>query len=102
MNLQYRIYVDTQKGFIKKTNGCSKYGILLNALFQDAKKKNKDLMATVIDFSNAFGSIPYSLIISTLKQLNFLIWVRPIIKNIYDDAKSKIKDRGRQTGSIKW
>jgi hypothetical protein len=73
INLQYRIYVNAQNGLIKKRNRCSEHGILLNELFQDAKKKNKDLIVTVIDFSNAFGSIPHDLIMSTLKQLNFRI-----------------------------
>jgi hypothetical protein len=73
MNLQHGIYVDAQKGFIKKVKGCSEHDILLNAMFQDAKRKNKDLIVTAIDFSNAFGSVPHDLIISTLKQLNFSI-----------------------------
>jgi hypothetical protein len=73
MNLQSAIYVNTQMDFIKKTNRCSEHGILLNELFQDAKRKNKDLIVTAIDFSNAFGSVPHNLIVSTLKQLNFPI-----------------------------
>jgi hypothetical protein len=101
MNLQHGIYVDAQKGFIKKTNGCSEHGILLNELFQDAKKKNKDLIVIAIDFSNAFGSIPHHLIMSALKQLNFPVWIRAIIKDMYDNAKSTIEDGGRQTDSIK-
>jgi hypothetical protein len=102
VNLQHGIYVDAQKGFIKKTNICSEHGILLNELFQDAKRKNKDLIVTVIDFWNAFGSFPYGLIMSTVKQLNFPIWIREIIKDMYDNAKLTIEERGRQTGSIKW
>jgi hypothetical protein len=73
INLQHGIYVDAQKGFIKKTNGCSEHDILSNELFQDAKKKNKDLILTAIDFSNAFGPVPHDLIISMLKQFNFPI-----------------------------
>jgi hypothetical protein len=102
INLQHEIYVDAKKGFIKKTKGCSKHGILLNELFQDAKRKNKDLIVRAIDFSNAFGSVPHHLIMSTLKQLNFPIWVRIIIKDGYDNAKSTIDGRGRQACSTKW
>jgi hypothetical protein len=95
MNLQHGIYVDAQKAFIAKTNGCNEHRILLNELFQDAKSKNKDLIVTAIDFSNAFGSVPHDLIMSTLKQFNFRIWVRAIIKDMYDMAKSTIEDRER-------
>jgi hypothetical protein len=102
MNLQYGIYIDAQKRFIEKTNGCSEHSILLNELFQDAKRKNNDLIVTEIDFSNAFGSVSHDLIMSTLKQLNFSIWVRVIIKDMYNKSKSTIEERGKQTGSIKW
>jgi hypothetical protein len=74
----------------------------LNELFQDAKRKNKDLVVTMIDFSNTFGSVAHDLIIPTLKQFNFPIWIRAIIKDMYDNAESMIEDRGRQTGSIRW
>jgi hypothetical protein len=53
-NLQHGVYVDAEKGFIKKMNRCSEHGILLNELFQDAKRKNKDLIMRAINFSNAF------------------------------------------------
>jgi hypothetical protein len=66
MNSRYGIYVDMQKVFIKKTNGCSEHGIMSNELFRDAKKRGKDLIMTTINFTNAFGSIPLRLIISTL------------------------------------
>jgi hypothetical protein len=101
MNLQYGIYIDAQKGFIEKTNGYSEHGILLDELFQDAKRKNNDLIVTAIDFSNAFDSVPHDLIMSTLKQLNLSIWTRVIIKDIYNKSKSKIEERGKHTGSIK-
>jgi hypothetical protein len=83
-------------------NGCSEQGILLNALFQDAKRKSKDLTVTAIHLSNAFGSVPHDLIMSTLKQLNFLMWVGAIIKDMYENAKSRVEDTGRQAGSINW
>jgi hypothetical protein len=99
--LQHQIYADAKKGFIKRMNGRNEHSILLHELFENAKRKNKDLIVTAIDFSNAFDSIPHHLITSTLKQLNFPIWVRTIINVGYDKAKSTIDDRGRQTCSIK-
>jgi hypothetical protein len=72
MNLQEGICVDAQKAFIEKTNGSSERGILSNELFQDPKRKDKDLVVTAIDFSNVFDSISHDLIMLTLKQLTFL------------------------------
>jgi hypothetical protein len=102
MNLQYGIFVDAQNGFIKKANGYSDHNILLKELFQDAKRQNKRLIVTAIDFSNAFGTVLHDLIMSTLKQFNFSVWIRAIMKDIYDNGQSTVEDRGRQGDSIKW
>jgi hypothetical protein len=67
---------------------------LLNEQFQDAKRKNKDLIVTAIDLSNAFDFVPHGLIMSMLKQLYFPIWVRLIIKDVYDNVKSMIDNKG--------
>jgi hypothetical protein len=102
MNTRHAIYSDAQKGFIKKTNGCSEHGIMLNELFQDAKRKRKSLIVTTVDFANAFGSVPHEMIMSTLKQRNFPEWVRAIVEDMYTDARSTIEYRGRQTQPIRW
>jgi hypothetical protein len=91
VNLHHGICVDAQKDSLEKTSECSERGILLNELFQDAKRKNKDLLVTAIDFPNALGSVPHDLIISTLKQLNFPIWAGGIIKAMSDNAKTTIE-----------
>jgi hypothetical protein len=101
-NQSAHMYSDRQKGFIKKTNGCSEHAILLDGLFQDARRKGKDLYVTTIDFTNAFGSVPYELILSTLKQRGFPEWVIEADKNMYDEAKSTIFHKGQQTESISW
>jgi hypothetical protein len=101
-NQKAHFYTDRQKGFIKKTNGCSEHAILLNELFQDARRKGKDLYVTTIDFANAFGSVPHELIFSTMKQRGFPEWVIEIVKDMYDDAKSTILHRGEQTEPISW
>jgi hypothetical protein len=46
MNSRYAILSDAQKGFIKKTNGCSEHGIILNEFLQDARRKCKNLIDT--------------------------------------------------------
>jgi hypothetical protein len=66
--LKVYIFSDSQKGFIKKTNGCSQYGILLNELFHNANRNRESLIVTAIDFTNAFGLVAHELIMSMMKQ----------------------------------
>jgi hypothetical protein len=53
-NSKAHIYSDNQKGFIKKTNGCREHGIILNERLHDANRNKQSLVATAIDFTNAF------------------------------------------------
>jgi hypothetical protein len=57
INSKVHIFSDCQKGFIKKTNGCSEHGIILNELFHNANRNRESLIVTAIDFTNAFGSV---------------------------------------------
>jgi hypothetical protein len=102
INATYQLYSDPQKGFIKKTNGCTEHGIVLNELFNDANRHHKGLVITAIDFTNAFGSIPHELILSTMKQRNFPEWTRKIVENMYTDASSYIELRGCKSDPIAW
>jgi hypothetical protein len=61
-----------------------------------------NLMMTVIDFTNAFKSIPHYLIMPTMKQWNFPEWTQKIIANMYEEATSVIEMRGRRTEKIRW
>jgi hypothetical protein len=67
INARYGGFTDPQKGFIKKTNGCSEHGIMLNELFLDARRRHKGLVMTTIDFANAFGSVSHEPIMSTMR-----------------------------------
>jgi hypothetical protein len=102
LNRNFHVYSDVQKGFIRKSNGCSEHSILLNELFNDANRHEKNLIVTTIDFTNAFGSVPHELIMSTLKQRNFPEWMQEIIGDMYKDATSTIELRGIKTGVIGW
>jgi hypothetical protein len=55
VNSRSAIFIDAEKGLIKKTNGCSEQGIIVNELSQGANRKNKNLKATATDFMNGFG-----------------------------------------------
>jgi hypothetical protein len=100
INATYHIYSDQQKGFIKKTNGCSEHAIILNELYHDAYRNRKGLVVTAIDFTNAFGSVPHELIYSTMEQRGFPEWTRRLVQDIYKGASSFIDLRGDKTESI--
>jgi hypothetical protein len=97
-----KIFSDTQKGFIQKTNGCSEHGILLNELLYDAHRNRSNLVVTAMDFTNAFGSVPQQLIMSTMKRRNFPSWTRNIITDFYEGATSVIEKRGTRSKRIPW
>jgi hypothetical protein len=102
MNARFKIFNEAQIGFLQKTNECNEHRIILNELFHDAQRKQKDLIVTAIDFTNAFGSIPHEFIMLAIKQLKFPQWVSKVIGDMYTDAKSTIEDRGMQTQPIMW
>jgi hypothetical protein len=102
MNSKVHIFSDNQKGFIKKTNGCSEHGIILNELLHNAHRNKESLVVTAIDFTNAFGSVPHELIMSTMKQRNFPEWTRRIVFDMYMGATSMIEIRGNRSEQIAW
>jgi hypothetical protein len=83
INAKYGVFTDPQKGFIKKTNGCSEHGIMLNELFLDARRRHKGLVITTIDFTDAFGSVQHELIMSKMRQRNFPEWTQSIVSDMY-------------------
>jgi hypothetical protein len=102
LNTERHLFSDSHKGFIKKTNGCSEHGIILNALLHDASRGRKNLIITAIDFTNAFGSVPHDLIMSTMKQRNLPEWVQGIVGAMYEGSSSTIEVGGNRTRKIDW
>jgi hypothetical protein len=102
INEKFQIFSNHQKGFIKKTNGCTDHGIILNELFHDACRNNKGFLITIIGFANAFGSVPHELILSTMKQRNFPEWTRTSVQDIYTDTSSFMGLSGDKSHPISW
>jgi hypothetical protein len=102
INSKVHIYSDSQKGFIRKTNGCSEHGIILNELLHKANRRRENLVVTAIDFTNAFGSVPHELIMSTMRQRNFPEWTQRVVWNMYEGATSVIETSGSRSRKIAW
>jgi hypothetical protein len=102
MNLKIHIFSDNQKGFIKKTNGCSEHGIILNELLHNANRNQESLIMAAIDFANAFGSVQHDLSMAILRQRTFPRLVQMIIKDMYQGATSMIEMKRSRTQKIAW
>jgi hypothetical protein len=72
----------------------------LNELPHSANRNRESLVVTAIDFTNAFGLVSHSLIMSTIKQRNFPDWMMNSVMDMYQGASSTIEMRGAQTEKI--
>jgi hypothetical protein len=100
VNTKVEVLTNSQKGFIKKTNGCNEQGIILNELMHDANRTCKSLIVTAIDFTNAFDSVPDELIMSVMKQRNLPKWTQKIVASMYEGATSVIEMKAKRTEKI--
>jgi hypothetical protein len=83
INSKVYIFSDSQKGFMKKTNRYSEHGIILNKLLHHANRSGESLIVRAFDLINAFGSVAHELIMSTMKQRKFTIWIQKIVMDMY-------------------
>ena len=102
LNQKHKFYSSSQKGFIEKCNGCTEHSILLNELMAHARRSNDTLIATAIDCTNAFGSVPHSLIFDIMEKMNLPSVVRTIVKRMYTGATTKIETKSGTTSQICW
>jgi hypothetical protein len=102
VNSRTRVFSDSQKSFIQKTNGCSEHGIMLNELLDNAHRNREDLVVAAIDLTNAFGSVPHELIMSPIKQQDFPVWAQRIVTDLYEGVTSVIEKRGSRSEKIPW
>jgi hypothetical protein len=74
--------------------------MILNELLHNMNLNKDNLVMTVIDFTKAFRSVPYELIMSTMMQRNFPDWTQKIVLNIDERVISVIKMIGRRIETI--
>ena len=82
-------YIDSsiQKGGIPGVSGCMENTAILSQLIREAKEGKKDLVVTWLDIANAYGTIPHSLIMQTLKRAHVPEDVCALIESYYADVK---------------
>ena len=89
-NGRVNIFSRFQRGFIEATNGCSDNSSIVSELFYDAMRNNRSLYITALDFKNAFGSVPHSMITDCLKKKGFPEEFVKVIDNVYTGSTTKI------------
>ena len=62
------IYPTMQKAFLPGINGCIEHNLAMEKIMKDARKQKRTAHFTYFDAEDAFGSIPHSLIIGSLKK----------------------------------
>ena len=88
-------YIDSsiQKGGIPGVSGCMEHTAILSQLIKEAKEGKKDLVVTWLDIANAYGTIPHSLILKTLKRAHVPEDVCDLVESYYADVKIRFTTR---------
>ena len=82
-------YIDEsiQKGGVPGVSGCLEHTALLSQLIREAKEGRKNLVVTWLDIANAYGSIPHSLIMTSLRKANVPEEECKLIESYYSDVQ---------------
>jgi hypothetical protein len=74
----------TQKGSVPGVSGCIEHSAVLREALGDARRRQKSICITWVDFANAFGSVKHSLIQYALLRYHFPDSLRRLIHAYYD------------------
>ena len=94
-----RVLSPAQKGFMPH-DGVLEHNFTLRRMFDDARTGKGEFIATFIDFSNAFGSVPHSAIFTALDKSGADGKFTNLIKDIYTHNSTRIATSSRPTGTI--
>ena len=79
------IETDLQKGFWSELSGTVEHTELLSHLVKHARKKQKQLVVTLLDLKNAFGEVHHELIKKILKYHHIPDEVISLVTSLYTD-----------------
>ena len=74
-------------------SGCLEHTAILSQLIKEAKEGKKDLVVTWLDIANAYGTMPHSLILKTLKRAHVPEEVCDLVESYYADVKIRFTTR---------
>ncbi len=79
-----------QKGFLP-FEGCFDHSFIMHSLFEDSKRRSRDLWVIWFDLQNAFGSIPHSIMFKIMARLGIPPAFITLCRDIYTDSKFSIR-----------
>ena len=95
-------YIETnlQKGFWEKVSGCIGHKETLIYMINYARKKQRNLVVTLLDLKNAFGKVDQELISYVLKFHHVPGHIIQLIQSLYTDCHISIATDGYLTRRI--
>ena len=86
-----------QKGGIPGVSGCMEHTAILSQLIKEAKEGKKDLVVVWLDIANAYGTIPHSLIMQSLRKAHVPEEVCELVESYYSDVAIRFTTRNFTT-----
>ena len=92
-------YIDesVQKGGVPGVSGCLEHTSLLSQLIREAREGRKNLVVTWLDIANAYGSIPHSLIMGSLRKAHVPEEEVSLVESYYSDVQIRFSTKGFTT-----
>ena len=89
-----------QKGFLP-FEGCLEHSFLMDSIFEDSKRRRKDVRIVWLDLQNAFGSVPHHTMWSMMEALRVPTGFADICKEIYNDSSQRVRSTEGLTDELK-
>lgn len=99
LSMETRILSVEQK-IARTTEGCYEHTHISESIVGQSRRNKKKLSLAWLDIRNAFGSVPHSAIITTLRHLGVPNKLITLVSNAYSGASSTIKTPEGLTRSI--
>ena len=86
-----------QKGGVPGVSGCMEHTAILSQLIKEAKEGKKDLVVVWLDIANAYGTIPHSMIMQSLRKAHVPEEVCELVESYYSDVAIRFTTRNFTT-----
>ena len=82
-----------QKGFLHNTNGVIEHIMAMNAILDEAATQKRSVAITMLDLSNAFGSISHRYLSDILNHCKIPVEVTQYIEDCYSKLTAYVKSK---------